>query len=244
MPAPGRVERHPGVDRRLSQAGDTASRICRTHYRLARLLSAIGDWDEARRHFVLARDLDSFPLRCPTDFREAYRSVARRYGGVLIDGPDVLSRISPHGILDDHLFHDAQHVNLLGVVALSNEILDQLQRRRAFDWPESTPAPVSSLEACHRHFELDAQKWANVFERTAMFYGLMAYVRFDPTERLKVADQNYQASLGFTNGRPLRDSNLPSVVMAVSTLQPTRSPPPAGHARSNPRVVSSGAKGP
>jgi len=205
-----------------------------THYRLARLLAATGAWDEARRHFILARDLDGLPLRCPTDFREAYRSVARRYRAVLIDGPEVLSRMSPHGILDDHLFHDGQHVNLLGIVALSNEVLEQLQQHRAFGWPESMPAPHIELETCARHFELDAQKWAKVLEQAATFYARTAYVRFDPSERLRFSDQNHQASLDFATGRPLRDPNLPSLVMAVSILQPTRSPPPGGHARSTP----------
>jgi hypothetical protein len=198
-----------------------------THYRLARLLAASGAWDEARRHFVLARDLDGLPLRCPTDFQEAYRAVARRYGAVLIDGPEVLSRMSPHGILDDHLFHDGQHVNLIGIVALSNEVLQQLQRRRAFGWPESLPAPHIELETCARHFELDAQKWATVFERTATFYARTAYVRFNPSERLRLADQNYQASLDLATGRPLRDPSLPSLMMAVSSFL-------AGHHRPDP----------
>ncbi len=36
---------------------------------------------------------------------------------LLVDGPRVLEAISPHGILDDGLFHDAQHPNLRGYVA-------------------------------------------------------------------------------------------------------------------------------
>ena len=36
-----------------------------THYRLARLLEQTGDWDEARDHYVQARELDGMPLRCP-----------------------------------------------------------------------------------------------------------------------------------------------------------------------------------
>ena len=109
------------------------------------------------------------PLRCPTDFREAFRSVARRHQAVLIDGPELLARLSPHGILDDQLFHDAQHVNLTGYVALAQDILEQLHQRRAFGWPESTPVPRIELEECPRHFELDAEKWAEVCERSSNF---------------------------------------------------------------------------
>jgi lysophospholipase L1-like esterase len=195
-----------------------------THYRLGRQLAAAGAWDEARGHFVLARDLDGLPLRCPTDFREAYRLVARRYGAVLIDGPEVLSRVSPHGILDDHLFHDAQHLNIKGTVALANEVLELLQQLRAFGWPESVPVPRIELEACARHFDLDARKWAEICQRSKSFYDRTAYARFDPSERLEVAKQYGQAGLEFAAGRPLRGPNLPSVSLAASLLQATPAP--------------------
>src|SRR5207248_921406 len=71
------------------------------HYRLARLRDQAGDWDEARRHYLQARERDAMPLRCPADFRQAFRAVAARYPAVLlVDGPRVLEAVSPHGILD------------------------------------------------------------------------------------------------------------------------------------------------
>jgi hypothetical protein len=198
------IERHP--------------EFAETHYRIARLLAATGSWAEAKQHFVLARDLDGFPLRCPTDFRAAYRSVARRYDAVLVDGPDVLARISPHGILDDHLFHDAHHLNLAGIVALANDALKQLQRRRAFGWPASVPAPRVELEACARHFKLDGSKWAEVCKHSAGFYARTAYVRFDPSTRLRVADQYGNAAADFAGGLAVRTSDLPTIKMAASLL--------------------------
>ena len=192
------------------------------HYRLGRLLAASGAWNAANRHFVLARDLDGLPLRCPTDFREAYRITARRHGAVLIDGHEVLSRVSPHGVLDDHLFHDAHHVNLVGTVALANDILVQLAQRRAFGWPGSTPAPRIEPEACARHFGLDAQKWATVCERSRDFYERTAFVRSDPAPRLRVTEQYRQATLDFAAGRPLRDTSHGSIAMADSLLKASR----------------------
>ena len=155
------------------------------HYRLGRLLVRTGDWNDAQRHFILARDLDGLPLRCPTPFREAYREVARRYGAVLIDGPELLARLSPHGILDDHLFHDAQHLNLAGYVALAQAVLEQLEHRRAFGWPAGAPVPRIELDECANHFELDGGKWAAVCERSRSFYQRTAYIRYDPSERLE-----------------------------------------------------------
>jgi hypothetical protein len=202
-----------------------------THYRLARLLAAAGAWEEAGRHFISARDLDGFPLRCPSDFRDVYRSVARHYGAILIDGPEVLTRVSPHGILDDHLFHDAHHPSILGVVALANEVLEQLERRRAFNWPERVPSPRIEPEDCARHYELDAQKWALVCHRSNDFYTRTAFVRFDPSARLIVADQYHRAALEFTAGRSPGPSSLAGLAIPASLVQPARARSPASSPR-------------
>src|SRR5262249_31106554 len=69
-------------------------------YRLARLLAAAGAGAEARAHFTRARALDGLPLRCPSDFREAFRVVADRYGALLIDADERLAPMNPAGISD------------------------------------------------------------------------------------------------------------------------------------------------
>ena len=215
---------------------DQHPEFAEAHYRLGGLLAASGAWDESTRHFVLARDLDGLPLRCPSDFLEAYRTVARRHGAMLIDGPEVLSRVSPHGVLDDHLFHDGQHVNLIGTIALANDILVQLKKRRALGWPESTPAPRIEIETCARHFGLDSKKWATICDRTSDFYVRTAFVRFDPSSRLRIADQYHQASLDFAAGRPLRNSSLPTLAMAVSLLRPVPQPAATTSALDSPQL--------
>ena len=114
-----------------------------THYRLARLLEQTGSWSEAKEHFVQARELDGMPMRCPERLRQAYRLVARRHPSILlVDGPEVLEAKSRHGITDDRLFHDAQHPNLEGYVALAENLLLQLRARRAFGWPAEKAVPA------------------------------------------------------------------------------------------------------
>ncbi len=124
------VERHP--------------EFAESHYRLARLLARAAARDDARRHFTLARDLDGLPLRCPSDFRDAFRTVASRHGGLLIDGPELIARTSPTGIADDHRFHDGQHLNLAGTVALAQEVLEQLHRRARSAGRRPRPSLASS----------------------------------------------------------------------------------------------------
>src|SRR5262249_55831056 len=150
------------------------------HYRLAQLLAQAGDLGEAAQEFVLARDRDGLPVRCQSDFRAIFPRIAQRYGCVLVDGPSILARISPNGILDDHLYHDAHHLNLVGTIAIARDLLVKLRARRIFGWPESVPVPQIELQECARHFEMDAQKWAKLCERSAGFYERQAYASYDP----------------------------------------------------------------
>ena len=119
-----------------------------SHFRLARLLEQAGEWGDAGKHYVQARECDAMPLRCPEEFRQAYREVAARYPEViLVDGPRVLEPLSPHGILDDHLFHDAQHLTLLGYIALAQDLLRQLRERHAFERPRHRCRPSTRTSA-------------------------------------------------------------------------------------------------
>ncbi len=190
-----------------------------SHYRLAKLLANAEDWNEAAREFVLSRDLDGLPVRCHSDFRSLFPAVARRYGSILVDGPSILAAVSPHGILDDHLYHDAHHMSLVGAVALAQNILDQLRARKAFGWPESTPAIHIGLDECARHFELDSKRWSKVCERSAEFYAKLAFTRFDPTDRLEVNERYTHAQEAIEAGRPVEAASLPSLAPMRSILE-------------------------
>ena len=75
------IERQPG--------------FAESHFRLARLLEARGDYEEAYRHYIEARDLDGHPFRCLTSFQDVYRELASEYEAILVDGQARLSRPSP-----------------------------------------------------------------------------------------------------------------------------------------------------
>ncbi|HEV3163061.1 MAG TPA: tetratricopeptide repeat protein, partial [Isosphaeraceae bacterium] len=154
------------------------------HYRLAKLLEQGGEWPLAREHYLKARDCDGLPMRCPTDFLAAYPEVARRHDAIFVDGPAVFARLSPHGIIDDHLIHDGQHPTLRGYIALTQDLLEKLHTRHAFGWPDSVATPVIDPSECASHFELDAAKWSFVCHHTAGFHARTSKLRYDPSEHL------------------------------------------------------------
>jgi hypothetical protein len=184
-------------------------RFAESHYRLARLLERAGACDEARSHYIQAREDDAMPMRCPEAFRQAYRDVAARHSGlILVDSTRVFEPLSPHRILDDHLFHDAQHPTLRGYIALAQDVLNQLHDRHALGWSAGAAAPVIDPAECARHFQLDQKRWVEVCERSALFYEVTAYIRYDPTER-KDREMAYRKAARFvTSGKPPEQAGI------------------------------------
>jgi hypothetical protein len=172
-----------------------------THYRLGRLLEQSGAWAEAKDHYIQARELDGMPMRCAEPLRAVYRLVAGSHpSALLVDGPKVLESKSRYGITDGNLFHDAQHPNLEGYVALAENLLIQLRARNAFGWPDGKPVPAIDALSCARHFDLSAARWAELCKRDRGFFRAAAYIRFEPKLRNELAEQYRRAGDSIRNG--------------------------------------------
>jgi hypothetical protein len=184
-----------------------------THHRLARLLESAGEFSDAHRHYLLARDHDGLPMRCSTRLEAAYRAVARRHerNVILLDGPAVLLAESRHGILDNHLFHDNVHPTLRGHVALAKAVLSGFKARAAFGWPTSTRAPVLATDRVAVEFDVDTAAWATVCQRTAAHYGRLASLLFDPAERIAWRDRYVQAAHSIEAGASPESTRLPGL---------------------------------
>ena len=145
---------------------------------------ALGRLAEARGHYIRARDLDGFPVRCPSEFAQAYRDVAARRHCILVDGPEVLRAMSREGILDDELFHDGHHPSLLSHIGLAQAIMDRLYRGQALGLGAGgSKAPIIDGAACAARFGVDAHTWSDVCVKSGTYYKHLADARFDPTER-------------------------------------------------------------
>jgi hypothetical protein len=191
------------------------------YFRLARLLERSGNYVEASRDYRLAIDLDGFPQRCPTPFQNVYRLAAGRHGSILIDGPDELRRLTPHGILGDVMINDGHHPALRGHVALAEAVLRELGIRRAFgSSPGATPS-IDLVECCE-HFGIDDLDWATVCSKVATFYKMTAPIRYDPSERLSKAELYNSASRQIAAGTRPVDLAIPGIGLprSPSTGQP------------------------
>ena len=193
---------------------DVHPEFAEAQFRAARLLERAGEDAEADRRYRLARDLDGYPVRCPTPFQDTFRAVARRHGCILVDGPAVLRRICPRGILDDHAIHDAHHPTLSGHVALAQATLDALRQRRAIGWRDGlapAPAPLVDPAETAAHFGMDRDRWAIVCARSATFYRDFSWTRHDKTERLAKQRLYEEAGRKIAGGTPPEEAGVPGL---------------------------------
>jgi lysophospholipase L1-like esterase len=183
------------------------------HFRLARLLGASGSdsHEAAYREYVLARDLDAHPMRCPTPFQDVYRDLAARHDALLVDGQAVFHSRHPHGLLDDSLFNDGMHPSLEGHVALAESILAGLKVRQVFGWPSTLSVPRIDLAECARHFDVTTATWKEVCRFAAGFYRTTSAIRFDPSEREAKAARYEQALRRLEANIPAESLGMPGL---------------------------------
>jgi hypothetical protein len=150
-------------------------------------------------------------MRCLTSFQDAYREIAARRGAILVDGQALFHARSPTGLLDDHLFSDAQHPSFEGHVALAEAVLSGLKGRKALGWPDSVPAPTIDLAECAAHFGVDAETWKAVCSNSVGFYHLTSSLRYDPTGRIAKRDRYHAALLELRAGKKAEDLGVPGL---------------------------------
>ena len=201
------IERQPG--------------FAETHFRLARLLQARGQVEDARRHYQIARDRDGLPMKCPSDFQAAYRAAATRHNLILVDAPTVLTRLSPTGLLDDYVFHDAHHTTFRGYLALAQDALDQLKKRQVFGLECLGTAAIDPAD-CARHFGMSPQRWQAVCGYSAMFWRRIATIRYDPSERLAKSIRNVQAGEKVALGLPPDDAGVPGLGLRLDLREASK----------------------
>jgi lysophospholipase L1-like esterase len=190
------------------------------HYRLGRLLEYAGAWDEAYEHYVAARDCDGHPMRCVSKFQQAYRDVAAKHNCVLIDGQALFHAMGPHGLLNDHLFHDGVHPSLGGQIALAQAILEGLRARHAFGWTAVAPVPSIDPAQCAAHFGLTHTDLSTVALCASGFYGAVAILRYDPSQRHAKARAYTDAARRIAAGEAADLAGLPNLRVQTNSSAP------------------------
>src|SRR2546423_968345 len=100
-----------------------------SHYRMAHCLAGLGQADEARRHYILARDLDTLRFRADSRINEIIRSFGTNHaqnGVALLDAVEIFGRNSPQNIPGQELLLDHVHLNFHGNYLLARAMAAKL----------------------------------------------------------------------------------------------------------------------
>ncbi|MDP7638703.1 MAG: tetratricopeptide repeat protein [Candidatus Hydrogenedentes bacterium] len=120
-----------GAIESFSQAEALDGTYAELQFRLGRCARALGRYDEAKRLFALARDLDTLRFRTDSRLNESTRTVAADMAaeGVLLTDVDrLLSEASPNGIPGSELFCDHVHFTFAGNYLIARALLEKVEQ--------------------------------------------------------------------------------------------------------------------
>ena len=180
-------------------------------FRLARCLAATGRWDEARTHYVAARDLDALRFRADGPINEIVRTVAERLrdeGVRLVDAERLFGEALPaaRGAPGEELFYEHVHMRFAGTWRLARAVLEQVEAAglpalRAQPPPAGLPP---SAEACARRLALTPYNEHIMADQMAQLTALPPFTRqLEHAERQRRAEASVAA---------LRQSLTPQVL--------------------------------
>ncbi len=181
-------------------AAEIDDRYADLHFRLGQCYLAANRLDEARRHYVLARDLDAIQFRTDGRLNEIIRDVAAnrsQEGTYLVDAERALARCktSPQGIAGEELFYEHVHLRFAGNYELARALYPAVVAAlgKLVGEPADGPPIISSREQCANRLGLTAWHEARLavpmvgLTSRAPFTG-----QFDHQQRQQRAEQALQ----------------------------------------------------
>ncbi|GMU23300.1 MAG: hypothetical protein AMXMBFR13_33790 [Phycisphaerae bacterium] len=121
------------------QAFHEAAQIDEAHaeliYRSAVAHENLGAYDQARRAYRRARDLDALRFRATAEFSDVIREVAERENALHVDVLPAFEAASPKGLIGWNLMTDHLHPTVEGHYLLARTICERLAREKNGAWP-------------------------------------------------------------------------------------------------------------
>jgi tetratricopeptide (TPR) repeat protein len=127
-------------------------RHARLSFRIARVLDRLEQYDEARRYYIRAKELDICPLRILEEMADDVKKIAEETDTPLVDAREMFRAQSPQGIPGNNLFMDHVHPTIGGHQQIAHGIVEALRKRNRLP---KTFQPCSDSErraAYRRHF--------------------------------------------------------------------------------------------
>lgn len=147
-----------GEDSKAVEAFEAAAFIdpsyAELQYKLGQVYEKLGNFEHAKKAFLLARDHDGHATRARTSLAELIRQVANKHKTLLLDLVEIFERASPHGYIGSDLIYDDVHPTGRAQLLIADLICKSLSKQgkiaplKEWDW--------KALEASRRD---NPQSW-------------------------------------------------------------------------------------
>ena len=133
-------------------AASIDDRYADLQFRMARCSLALGQNEDAKQRFKLARDLDALRFRSDTRINQAIREVARGNSPrvYLVDAESDFEAISKDGVPGDDLFLEHVHMNFHGNYSLAKSTFRAITNILPLHGVVGEPEPLSENECADR----------------------------------------------------------------------------------------------
>lgn len=112
--------------------------------RHAQDLEKVGRFEEARREYYRAKDLDALRFRATEEFNGIIHELAKEFGAVVIPMKLLFEEASPHGLIGYNLIHEHLHPNIDGYFLMADAFYNAMRQEgfisRAWDERNIKPA--------------------------------------------------------------------------------------------------------
>ncbi len=114
-----------------AKAAEIDDRFADLQFRMGRCSWQMGDYNQARNMYIMARELDTLRFRADRQINQTIRNIAsdRANEGVyLVDALEIFQNNSPHETPGHELFYEHVHMNFTGNYLLASEICRQVEK--------------------------------------------------------------------------------------------------------------------
>ncbi len=112
----------------LGRANAIAPTHAETHFLMGGAHEGLEHWEQARRSYRVACDLDASPVRRTSAINDAIRAAASERGTLLVDMDRIFEAHSPHGLVGFELIEDYVHPTPAGHALIAWHLWDAIER--------------------------------------------------------------------------------------------------------------------
>ena len=110
-----------------------------------RILEKEGKFDQARKAYYQAKDLDALRFRAPEEFNDVVHSLAAEFAVPVVPMKSYFESASPHGLIGNNLMHEHLHPTIDGYFLMADAFYHMMQQRNfiSTNWQSHSIKPSS-----------------------------------------------------------------------------------------------------